>query len=136
MPAKPVTTAEDFRRSAVEQDQLHKVSRMKEKVENIDACVIDQRELDSLGITLGPPLDVDNVGNFWDSSTYFFRPWVPNEVLNEVASNRSPETWMDKLGETQYTHSEAKYGDLKAQWFKYCLKELYAIDTDLWEPWV
>ena len=136
MPTKPVTTAEDLRRAAVEQEQVQMVSRMKERIEENNACVIDQTELDSLGIRLGPPLDVDHVGNFWDYSTCFFRPWVPDEVLNEVASDRSPDTWLDELGQTRYTQLEWKYGDLKAQWFKYCLEDLYEMDTDLWEPWL
>jgi hypothetical protein len=109
---------------------------MKAKVENISTCIIDRAELESLGIALGPPLNVDNIGDVWDSGTCFFQPWVSDEVLSEVASNQPPEIWMDKLRQTRYTQPEAKYGELKAQWFKYCLEDLYEMDTDLWEPWL
>ncbi|KAH6838565.1 hypothetical protein B0I37DRAFT_387176 [Chaetomium sp. MPI-CAGE-AT-0009] len=135
MPTKP-TAMEDIRRDAVEQEQLRKVSEMKAKLERIDTFFIDQAALDSLGILLGHPFDVDNVGNTCDSRTRFFQPWVADEFLTQAASNRASWSWKDKITETEYKQPERKSGQLKAQWFKSCLNDLYRMDQELWEPWV
>ncbi|KAH6635871.1 hypothetical protein F5144DRAFT_565689 [Chaetomium tenue] len=137
MPAKSATTREDLRRIAVEQEQLREIAEMKAKFHNMAiASVIDQPTLDSLGVVLGQPLDVDDSESFWDSDTRFFQPWVPDELLDEAASNRASWSWMDKLEEARYKQPESQYGELKAQWFNGCLDDLYEMDKELWEPWV
>jgi hypothetical protein len=132
MTAKP-TPLEQLRRAAVEQEQLRKVRGMKAKLERIDTCVIDQATLDSLGVIIGHPLDVDNIERPWESGPRFFQPWVPNELLNQAVASWSLR-WKDKL-KPRYTIAKWQYGNAKAQWFHRCLENLYEMDTELWEPW-
>ena len=122
---------EDLRRAAVEQEQLHKLCEMKAQLENIDSPVLDQGKLDSLGVIIGHPLDIDG---FWDSGPRFFQPWVPHELLTQAAADCSG-TWEGKIV-SRYSLAEWSYGHAKAQWFNGCLQYLYEIDTELWEPWV
>jgi hypothetical protein len=134
MKAKP-TPLEQLRRAALEEEQLREVFRMKAKLERIDMCVIDEATLDSLGVVLGQPLDVDNIERPWDSGPRFFQPWVPNEILAEAAANSGyPLEWTDKL-EPKYRISEWVYGHNKAQWFHGCIENLYEMNPELWEPW-
>lgn len=126
-------TMEDLRRTEVEQEQLRKVCKMKRRLERIETCVIDQARLDSLGIIIGHPLDVDDIKGLWDVSTRFFQPWVPNELLIQAAADWSLK-WRGKIV-SKYSLAEWQYGEIKAQWFHGCLNDLYEMDQELWEPW-
>ncbi|KAK4033027.1 hypothetical protein C8A01DRAFT_50316 [Parachaetomium inaequale] len=123
-------TVEDFRRSQVEQEQVCRIYQMKEQLEDVDTCVLDQERLDSLGVAIGHPLDVDDKGT-WDLGTTFFQPWVPSEVLAEVAAG---SIWWDKLL-SEHSPAEWEYASYKTEWFTMSLKHLYEMDRDLWEPW-
>jgi hypothetical protein len=128
------TPLEQVRRAALEHEQLREVCRMKAKLERINTCVIDQATLDSLGVILGHPLDVDNIERPWDSGPRFFQPWVPNELLTEMAADWS-RSWTDKVIPTKYKVVEWAYGHLKGRWFNRFIENLYEMDTELWEPW-
>ena len=129
------TTVEDLRQAAVEQEQLRKVCRMKSKLRTMDTCVLDQASLDSLGVIIGHPLNVDDIKGLWDSRTRFFQPWVSIEHLTQVGAIRS-SSWEDKLVPGEHKIPEWMIGDLKARWFKVCLEDLYEMDPELWEPWL
>lgn len=133
MTAKP-TTIEDLRRAAVEKEQLRKVRRMEARLEDMDTCILDQASLDSLGVVVGHPLDVDNIMGLWGSGMRFFQPWVPNELVAQAAAGWSLK-WKDKLVPGKYGLSEWQYGHIKAQWFHGAVQDLYEMDSELWEPW-
>jgi hypothetical protein len=132
MPAN-LTTLEDLRRAAVEQEQLGRLRQMEEHLERFDSCVLSQVSLESLGVSIGQPLDIDDVKRPRDLSTRFFQPWVPDGLLEEATAYCSL-IWMDRL-RSRYNPCEWEYGDNKARWFHACLKELYSMDPELWEPW-
>ncbi|KAH6630952.1 hypothetical protein B0J18DRAFT_463769 [Chaetomium sp. MPI-SDFR-AT-0129] len=125
-----VQTVEDFRRAAVEQEQLRRVQQMKEDLDNFEIHFLNQENLDSLGVVMGRPLDVDHDGT-WDFGTRFFQPWVPEAVVADVASD---SIWMDQHI-SWMPPSEWEYGSNKARFFHYCLERLYEMDPELWEPW-
>jgi hypothetical protein len=108
---------------------------MKSKLRRRDTCVLDQASLKSLRVIIGHPLDVDNTKGLWDSRTRFFQPWVPIEHLTQVGANRS-SSWKDKIVPGEHKIPEWMIGDLKAEWFKGCLEDLYEMDPELWEPWL
>lgn len=96
---------EDLRRSAVEQEQLHKLCEMKAQLENIDSPVLDQAALDSLGVKVGHPIDIDG---FWDFGPHFFQPWVPHELLAQAADDCSG-AWEERF--YQVTRSQNGHMD-------------------------
>jgi hypothetical protein len=106
---------------------------MEEHLERFDSCVLSQVSLESLGVSIGQPLDIDDVKRPRDLSTRFFQPWVPDGLLEEATAYCSL-IWMDRL-RSRYNPCEWEYGDNKARWFHACLKELYSMDPELWEPW-
>jgi hypothetical protein len=123
---------EDLRRAQVEHEQLHKVCQMKEALKGLFACTLDGAALESLGVLIGQPLDIDEAVP-WDFATTYFQPWVPSEIVEKCAEGLEFK-WMDKLV-TGFTPAEWEYGNCKADWFLLCLRELYNLDPNLWEPW-
>ncbi|KAK3290784.1 uncharacterized protein B0H64DRAFT_452231 [Chaetomium fimeti] len=90
-----LTVLESLGRAGVEQEQARILRRMKEDLKFYPNWFLDQADFEGLGVIIGPGLDVDEtIGDF--SSTRFFRPWVPDEVVKEAA-DVAESTWMDKL---------------------------------------
>jgi hypothetical protein len=80
------SSVEALRRAQIEQEQLRKVCQMKEDFKELDTCNLDGPALESLGIFIGPPLDVDEAGT-WDFVTTYFQPCVPREIVEKCAED-------------------------------------------------
>ncbi|KAL2168663.1 hypothetical protein VTG60DRAFT_6946 [Thermothelomyces hinnuleus] len=124
---------EEIRRAAIEQEQLFKVLQISEKLETLNTHFLDQEHLDYLGVAIGQPLDVDDDDDdgTWDFNTRFFQPWLPDELIAEVAWDR---LWMDRLI-TPISPAEWQFGECKFRWFQHCLERLYETDKEIWDPW-
>jgi hypothetical protein len=125
------SSVEALRRAQIEQEQLRKVCQMKEDLKELDTCALDGPALESLGIFIGLPLDVDEAGA-WDLVTTYFQPWMPREIVEKCAEDLEFK-WIGRLI-TGFKPAEWEYGNSKAEWFLMCLRELYNLHPNLWEP--
>jgi hypothetical protein len=102
MPSKkrePVTV-EDFRRAAIEQDQLQKVCEMADLLDDMTSFSysLNASSLESLNVVIGQPLNVDD-NTTCDSATAFFLPWISDEFIRND-TKESKDRWMDKFVDT------------------------------------
>ncbi|KAK4247135.1 hypothetical protein C7999DRAFT_41468 [Corynascus novoguineensis] len=124
---------ENLRRAAVEQDQLSRVFRIKEHLETLNTCVLDQANLETLGVIIDYPLNVDSIRGPWNLGPRFFEPWVSSELLTEAGADWL-HTWEAGII-TDHKLAGWQCGEIRAQWFHGCLKNLYKLNSELWEPW-
>ncbi|KAL2125960.1 hypothetical protein VTI74DRAFT_2080 [Chaetomium olivicolor] len=117
----------------MEQDQLQKVCSMREMLREVKTPIMDKSLLDSLGIAIGAPLDVDRA-TYRDFATSFFRPWVSEDFIRELDEVEGcRDYWKDKYM-PKYGCAEWQIPKAKSTWSVDCLFWLRDDEPGIWHP--